>query len=47
MTIRRQSAVLAVLLAPVTLLLGIFFLLPLLIIAVFSLLTPGLYGGME
>lgn len=44
---RRQSVILAGLLAPVTLFLGIFFLLPLLIIAVFSLLTPGLYGGVE
>lgn len=33
------------LLAPVTLYLGVFFLGPLLIIAVFSLLEPGLYGG--
>jgi spermidine/putrescine transport system permease protein len=47
MTLRRQSVVLGVLLAPVTLFLGIFFLLPLCIIAVFSFLTPGLYGGVE
>ena len=47
MAIRRQSVVLGLLLAPVTLFLGVFFLLPLLIIAVFSLLTPGLYGGVE
>ena len=47
MALRRQSVVLGVLLAPVTLFLGIFFLLPLLIIALFSLLTPGLYGGVE
>lgn len=47
MAIRRQSAILGVLLAPVTLFLGVFFLLPLLIIALFSFLTPGLYGGVE
>lgn len=47
MAIRRQSAILAALLAPVTLFLGVFFLLPLCIIAVFSFLTPGLYGGVE
>ncbi|MFT4151506.1 MAG: ABC transporter permease [Paracoccaceae bacterium] len=35
------------LLAPVTLFLGIFFLIPLATIAVFSFLTPGLYGGVE
>ncbi len=44
---RRQSVILAVFLAPATLFLGVFFLLPLLIIAVFSLLAPGLYGGVE
>jgi spermidine/putrescine transport system permease protein len=37
----------AVLLAPVTLFLGIFFLGPLVIIAVYAFLTPGLYGGVE
>lgn len=47
MALRRQSAILALLLAPATLFLGVFFLLPLLIIALFSLLTPGLYGGVE
>ena len=47
MALRRQSVVLGVLLAPVTLFLGVFFLLPLLIIALFSVLTPGLYGGVE
>lgn len=47
MALRRQTAVLTALLSPVTLFLGIFFLLPLLIIAVFSFLTPGLYGGVE
>ena len=47
MALKRQSVVLGVLLAPVTLFLGVFFLLPLSIIAVFSLLSPGLYGGVE
>ena len=47
MAIKRQSVVLGVLLAPVTLFLGVFFLLPLCIIALFSFLTPGLYGGGE
>ena len=47
MALRRQSVVLGLLLAPVTLFLGVFFLLPLLIIALFSFLTPGLYGGVE
>jgi len=47
MAMKRQSMVLGVLLAPVTLFLGVFFLLPLCIIALFSLLTPGLYGGVE
>ena len=47
MALRRQSVVLSVLLAPVTLFLGVFFLLPLCIIALFSFLTPGLYGGVE
>ena len=47
MALRRQSVMLGLLLAPVTLFLGVFFLLPLGIIAVFSLLSPGLYGGVE
>lgn len=47
MALKRQSMVLGVLLAPVTLFLGVFFLLPLCIIALFSVLTPGLYGGVE
>jgi len=47
MALRRQSVILAALLMPVTLFLGVFFILPLLIIAVFSFLTPGLYGGVE
>jgi spermidine/putrescine transport system permease protein len=44
---QRRSVILAAMLAPVTLFLGVFFLLPLLIIAVFSFLTPGLYAGVE
>ena len=47
MAIRRQTLVLITLLTPVTVFLGVFFLLPLLIIALFSFLTPGLYGGVE
>ena len=47
MALRRQSVILGALLAPVTLFLSVFFVLPLLIIAVFSFLTPGLYGGVE
>ncbi|TNC67524.1 ABC transporter permease [Rubellimicrobium roseum] len=43
----RERIVLAVLLAPATLILGVFFLLPLLIVALFSVLMPGLYGGVE
>ncbi len=41
----RRTLALAALLAPVTLYLGVFFLGPLVIMAVFSLLEPGLYGG--
>ena len=44
---RRQAVILGTLLAPVTLFLGVFFLAPLAIIALFSFLTPGLYGGVE
>jgi spermidine/putrescine transport system permease protein len=44
---RRDRVALALLLAPVTLYLGVFFLVPLGTIAVFSFLTPGLYGGVE
>lgn len=47
MAAKRQTWALGFLLAPVTLFLGVFFLLPLTIIAVFSFLTPGLYGGVE
>jgi spermidine/putrescine transport system permease protein len=43
----RARGQLALLLTPVTLFLGIFFLGPLIIIAVYSFLTPGLYGGVE
>jgi len=42
---RRRSLFLAALLSPVTLYLGVFFIGPLAIITVFSLLEPGLYGG--
>jgi spermidine/putrescine transport system permease protein len=43
----RALCQLALLLSPVTLFLGVFFLGPLIIIGVYSLLTPGLYGGVE
>lgn len=42
---RERNVLLVTLLAPVTLFLGIFFLCPLLIIALYSFLEPGLYGG--
>ena len=42
---RERSKALALLLAPVTLLLGIFFLIPLGITMIYSFLEPGLYGG--
>lgn len=41
----RRTWTLAALLTPASLFLGVFFLGPLVIIAVFSLLEPGLYGG--
>ena len=45
-TVRWQRAqALAILLAPITVLLGIFFLIPLGIMVVYSFLEPGLYGG--
>lgn len=44
---RRQKLFLIGLLSPVTIYLGIFFFGPLVIIAVFSFLEPGLYGGVE
>jgi spermidine/putrescine transport system permease protein len=43
----RARGQLALLLSPVTVFLGVFFLGPLIIIAVYSFLTPGLYGGVE
>ena len=43
----RRRAILFGQLAPVTIFLGIFFLAPLAVMAVFSLLEPGLYGGVE
>ncbi|MCU0826853.1 MAG: ABC transporter permease [Tabrizicola sp.] len=43
----RTRGHLALLLSPVTLFLSVFFLGPLIIIAVYSVLTPGLYGGVE
>ncbi len=43
----RRRLILAGLLAPVSLFLGVFFLGPLAIIGVFSLLETGLYGGVE
>jgi spermidine/putrescine transport system permease protein len=43
----RQNALLAALLAPATLFLGVFFIGPLSIMLVYSLLEPGLYGGVE
>ena len=43
----RRRLILIGLLAPVTVFLGVFFLGPLAIMAVFSLLEPGLYGGVE
>lgn len=43
----RERLRLAGLLTPVTLIIGVFFLGPLSIMAVYSLLEPGLYGGVE
>ena len=43
----RRRAALAGLLAPITIFLGIFFLAPLAVMAIYSLLEPGLYGGVE
>lgn len=42
---RERTKALPLLLSPITLLLGIFFLIPLGITIVYSLLEPGLYGG--
>lgn len=44
---RRKKRTLIYLLAPFTFMLGIFFLIPLGIMAVYSFLEPGLYGGVE
>lgn len=44
---RHKRLQLFALLSPATLFLGIFFVIPLLTIAAFSFLTPGLYGGVE
>ncbi len=43
----RRRLALAGLLSPVSLIVGLFFLAPLAIMAVYSLLEPGLYGGVE
>ncbi|WP_437879720.1 ABC transporter permease [Pseudomonas sp. LRF_L74] len=43
----RSRLALAGLLGPVTLIGGVFFLVPLTIMAIYSLLEPGLYGGVE
>lgn len=43
----RDRLRLVVLLSPVTLFLGVFFVGPLAIVAIYSFLTPGLYGGVE
>jgi spermidine/putrescine transport system permease protein len=43
----RQRFILTGLLAPITVFLGVFFVGPLVIMAVFSVLEPGLYGGVE
>lgn len=44
---RRRRMILACLLTPVTAFLGVFFLGPLAIMAIYSFLEPGLYGGVE
>lgn len=43
----RKQRALVLLLAPITLMLGVFFLIPLGIMVVYSFLEPGLYGGVE
>ena len=43
----RRRRNLTLMLAPITLLLAIFFVVPLGIMALYSILTPGLYGGVE
>jgi spermidine/putrescine transport system permease protein len=47
MSFKQQSQFAAILLSPVTLFLGTFFIAPMLTIALYSFLTPGLYGGVE
>lgn len=42
---RRRGRAALLLLAPITLLLGVFFLIPLAIVVIYSFLEPGLYGG--
>ncbi|MCY0097038.1 ABC transporter permease [Hoeflea ulvae] len=44
---KRRRRTLFLLLAPFTLLVGVFFLIPLAIMVVYSFLEPGLYGGVE
>lgn len=46
MAARKRNALL-LLLAPISIILGIFFLIPLGIVVVYSFLEPGLYGGVE
>lgn len=46
-TFSREQVSLLVMLSPTSLFLGIFFLIPLLIMLTYSLLEPGLYGGVE
>lgn len=46
-TASRNRRTLILLLAPLTILLGVFFLIPLGIMVVYSFLEPGLYGGVE
>jgi spermidine/putrescine transport system permease protein len=43
----RRRITLAILLGPITVILGVFFLAPLAIMALYSLLEPGLYGGVD
>jgi hypothetical protein len=47
MAVKWQYVALGLLLAPVTLFLGVIFLLPICIIALYSLLATGLFGGVE
>lgn len=44
---KRKRNALLLLLAPISIILGIFFLVPLGIVVVYSFLEPGLYGGVE